>query len=73
MVYDYSKLNGKIVEVCGTQANFANLMGISTRTMSLKLNNKIKFKQDEIQKAITILHLNSRDISTYFFTLKVQK
>ena len=73
MAYDYSKLNGRIVEMCGTQAKFANLMGLSTRTMSLKLNNKIKFKQDEIQKAIVILQLNSRDISEYFFNLKVQK
>ena len=48
-------------------------MGLSTRTISLKLNNKIKFKQDEIQKAIVILQLDSTDISEYFFNLKVQK
>ena len=39
MPYDYSKLNGRIVEKCGTQANFAEMMGLSERTISLKLNN----------------------------------
>ena len=73
MAYDSSKLNGRIIEKCGTQAKFADLMGLSTRTISLKLNNKIKFKQDEIQKAIVILQLDSTDISEYFFNLKVQK
>lgn len=73
MAYDYSKLNGRIIEKCGTRAKFADLMGLSTRTISLKLNNKIKFKQDEIQKAIVILQLDSTDISEYFFNLKVQK
>lgn len=73
MAYDYSKLNGRIIEKCGTQAKFADLMGLSNRTISLKLNNKIKFKQDEIQKAIVILQLDSTDISEYFFNLKVQK
>lgn len=73
MAYDYSKLNGRIIEKCGTQTKFADLMGLSTRTISLKLNNKINFKQDEIQKAIVILQLDSTDISEYFFNLKVQK
>lgn len=27
MAYDYSKLNGRIIEKCGTQAKFADLMG----------------------------------------------
>ena len=53
MAYDYSKLNGRIVEKCGTRANFAEMMGLSERTISLKLNNKISFKQPEIQKALS--------------------
>lgn len=72
MAYDYSKLNGKIIEVCGTQANFAESMGLSERTISMKLNNKIAFKQPEIQKALGILGLADEDIQAYFFTLKVQ-
>lgn len=72
MAYDYAKLNGKIVEKCGTQAVFAERMGLSERTISLKLNNKVAFKQSEIQKALPILGLTGSDIQAYFFTLKVQ-
>ena len=72
MAYDYAKLNGKIVEKCGTQAVFAERMGLSERTISLKLNNKVAFKKPEIQKALPILGLTESDIQAYFFTLKVQ-
>lgn len=72
MAYDYSKLNGRIVEKCGTQAVFAEKMGLSERTVSLKLNNKIAFKQPEIQKAMCVLGLTDDEIQAYFFTLKVQ-
>lgn len=72
MKYNYSKLNGKIIEVCGTQAVFSEKMGLSERTISLKLNNKVSWKQAEIQKAIEVLGLSDCDIQEYFFTLKVQ-
>lgn len=72
MAYDYKKLNGRIVEKCETQAKFAEQMGLSERTVSLKLNNKISWKQTEIQKAMNILGLADEDIQSYFFTMKVQ-
>ena len=72
MAYDYSKLNGKIVEVCGTQAVFAEKMGLSERTISLKLNNKVPWKQPEITKACEILGIPESKIQVYFFTIEVQ-
>lgn len=68
MAYDYSKLNGRIVEKCGTQAVFADRMGLSERTVSLKLNNKVAWKQPEMQKAAVILEFPETEIQTYFFT-----
>jgi transcriptional regulator with XRE-family HTH domain len=71
MAYDYAKLNGRIIEICGTKSKFAKLMGLSERTVSLKLNNKIMFKQDEIMKASNILKISIDEIQKYFFVLKV--
>lgn len=72
MAFDYSKLNGRIVEKCGNQGNFAKQMELSERSISLKLNNKISWKQLEIQKAIDVLGLTTNQIKDYFFTPKVQ-
>jgi hypothetical protein len=72
MNYDYSKLNGKIREVCGSQGTFAHQMGLSERTMSLKLNSKISWKQTEIERACTVLGIQNHDIPAYFFDARVQ-
>lgn len=69
--WDYSKLKGRIVEVCGTRSNFAKLMESTERTISLKLNGKRGFTQKEIKKALYVLDLTNEDITTYFFTEKV--
>ncbi len=72
MAYDYSKLLGRITEKYGTQAKFSGVMGLSERSLSLKLNGKVGFKQNEIAKACSLLELTGTDITDYFFTLKVQ-
>lgn len=71
MIYDYSKLRGKIIEKCGTQTKFQELMKLSHTSISDKLNNKIDFTQEDIEKAIEILNIKRADISIYFFNLKV--
>lgn len=71
MAYNYAKLRGRITEVTGTQSEFAKRMGLSVRSVSLKLHNKIQFKQTEIQKALRVLNLTAADIQEYFFTLEV--
>ena len=72
MQINYSKLKGRIVEMCGTQSKFAQKMGMSERTVSLKLSGKVPFKQPEIVKTAEILDLADEDIQTYFFAVKVQ-
>ena len=44
MYKDYSKLNGAIIEKYGTQYNFAKAMNLSERSISLKLNGKVTWK-----------------------------
>ena len=73
MKYDYSKLLGKITEKYGNNGNFAAKMGLSEKTISLKLNNKTDFKQDEIIKASKLLDISPTDLHIYFFTEKVKK
>jgi hypothetical protein len=69
MPYNYAKLLGRIVEKVGTQGNFADRMGLSERTISLKLNGKVGWKQNEIAKACEVLAIKDEDIPAYFFAL----
>ena len=72
MRFDYAKLLGKITEICGTQAKFADNIGLSERTVSLKLNNRIPWKQNEIRKVCQVLQIPDAEIGLYFFTQEVQ-
>lgn len=72
MGFDYRKLRGKIIESYGTQSKFAKALGVSDRTLSLKLNNKIYFSQDEIKKCANLLNIDLEKIQLYFFKEKVQ-
>jgi transcriptional regulator with XRE-family HTH domain len=71
MAFSYDKLRGRIVEKYGSQTNFANALGVSTKTLSLKMNNRIYFTQAEIKKAADLLDISLKDIDAYFFTLNV--
>lgn len=72
MAFNYNKLRGRIIEKYGTQGRFAKAMGVSERTLSLKLNNKIFFSQDEITKISELLNIVSDEIQVYFFEKEVQ-
>lgn len=72
MTFDYSKLNGRIVEKFGTQAKFAEAMGISEHSISQKVNNKTTWKNTEIHKACELLEISNDAVGTYFFKRKVQ-
>lgn len=65
--FDYSILRGKIVEKYKTQKLFAKELGISERSLSLKLNNRIYFTQDEILKCIKLLNEPLEKIVPLFF------
>lgn len=70
MCYDYSRLRGKIREKFGTEAAFAEEMGVSSVTLSSKLNNKKPFTQPEIVKAMGLLDFHRSQIADFFFCAK---
>ena len=69
---DFSKLRGRIIEKYGSCKKFAVAMGVSARTLSMKLTGQREFKPSEVLKAISLLGLRDEDVQVYFFTLKVQ-
>ena len=73
MGYDYSKLEGRIVEKFSTRENFAKSLGVTTKSISEKLNNKTIWKQPEISKAMDLLSISGKDIELYFFKKKDQE
>ncbi|WP_152657612.1 DUF739 family protein [Oceanobacillus sp. CFH 90083] len=73
MNFNYSNLSSKIVEKYGNQYSFAKAIGLSERSMSLKLNGKVGWKQAEIAKSIELLEIDSSEIPRYFFNTEVQK
>lgn len=72
MEFDYSSLSGLIVEYYGTQYMFAKDMEMSERSLSLKINNKVPWKDSEIFKACELLDIRIEDMGKYFFKPKVQ-
>lgn len=66
----YAKLRGKIREVFGTQEAFAEAMGMSTVTLSQRLNNKVEWKTNEIAMACELLGIPLEEVAAYFFYRK---
>lgn len=73
MIFDYSKLSGKIKEVYGTQDKFAEALGMGRVSLSQRLNNKIEFSQEEILKAAELLAIKRKEITEYFFCEEVRE
>ena len=64
----YAKLRGKIIEVCGTNEQFAREMGFSKTILSRKLNRNAGWSYEEMLHACEVLNIDvSKDISLYFF------
>lgn len=70
--FDYSFLKGRIVEIYGNQEKFAEKLGISRQSLSQKMTQRTQWKQKEICRSISLLSLNSAEVVSCFFTLKVE-
>lgn len=66
-ILPFQKLRGKIIEVFGTNANYAEFLGLSMVSLSAKLNKKTDFTRKEILAWCSNLGIATRDIPTYFF------
>lgn len=73
LIFDYSKLRGRIVEILGNQDELASRLGISLVSLSRKLNNRVRFSVDDIITIADVLKIPVTEIGIYFFTLKVSK
>lgn len=65
--YDYSPLRKRMKEHDYTVESMAKELNITTTTLSLKLNNKATFKQNEIEMMCHLLEIDSQDIAKWFF------
>lgn len=73
IIFDFSKLRGRIKEVYGTQSAFAIAMLTNEATLSNKLNGYVEFTSKEVIRASLLLSIKDENFKDYFFTLKVQK
>lgn len=67
MRYAYDKLRGRIIERFKTQERFAQSLGISKNSLSLKMNGKTGFSQDDVKKWCDLLDIKTEEIGEYFF------
>ena len=67
MPYQYDKLRGRIIEKYGTQGNFAKALGLSSNSVSKKLNCRTGFTQEEMDKWAELLDIDLKDYPAYFF------
>lgn len=63
----FNRLEGKIVEVFKTKANFACAMELSQTTMIAKLKGRIDWKRSEMRKACELLDIPLAELVDYFF------
>lgn len=67
----YNKLRGRIIEMFGSQANFAAAIGISEQTVTAKLSGRSSFTQDNIITWCKALNIDQNDIGSYFFVFEL--
>lgn len=73
MVFDFSKLRGRIIEKYGRYEALAKAINMSQAQLSDRLNNKVGFRPEEIYllSSEEFLDIPSAEIPRYFLTPKV--
>ena len=68
---DYKKLKGKIAEEDFSRIALCKEIGISSTTLSDKLQNKSYFTQEQILSICNVLGIEQKEIPEYFFKYNV--
>ena len=72
LCFNYSKLKGRIIEICGSNGAFIDGMGWSRPTYARKMSGESEWTDKEIAKAAELLKIDFSEIHLYFFALIVQ-
>ena len=74
MLFDYSKLQGRIVEKFGTRRAFAAALSMTDVALSNRLNGKVPFNTKDIYRMCEpeLLNIPPEEMHDYFFTPKVR-
>lgn len=67
----FAKLRGRMVEIYGSQAKFANAIGLSDVTVINKLNGNVRFSLDDIADWANALQITKEQVGEYFFADKL--
>ncbi len=71
MSFNFKRLRGKIIEKYGSQAKFAESLGVSQNSLSRKMNNKTRFSSNDVIKIKELLGIPDNEINSYFFNMEV--
>ena len=68
-MFKYGRLLDRIKELYPNREKFAKALGISSTSLSKKLNG-LEFKQGEIFRMVELLNIPESEIADYFFCTK---
>lgn len=71
--YNYSKLRGRIKEICGTEGRFAKEIGRTQNYLTKIFQNKSYLSQKDIETGSRVLKIDDSEIPTYFFNKTEQE
>ncbi|MBQ2396508.1 MAG: DUF739 family protein [Bacteroidales bacterium] len=63
----FGKLREEIRKKFKNLGEFADAVGIDRSTLSMKINGKTAFRQDEIEKICKLLNISIEQVYEYFF------
>lgn len=73
MIYKTDKLQARIIEKYGTQAAFAEALGMDKTTLSRLISEGREWKGSKMMKAIELLNIPNNEIDDYFFVPAVEE